>query len=54
MCGAALRGVGLDIAGRLSRLRAGQKADFAIIGIGGFLTPADDFASRHDVAVGGP
>jgi dihydroorotate dehydrogenase len=44
VCGAALRGVGLDVVGRLARLRSEQGYDFAIIGIGGFLTPADYFA----------
>ena len=46
VCGAALRGVGLDVVGRLARLRAEQGYDFAIVGIGGFLTPADYFAYR--------
>jgi dihydroorotate dehydrogenase len=46
VCGVALRGVGLDVVGRLARLRAEQGYDFAIIGIGGFLTPADYFAYR--------
>lgn len=47
VCGTALRAVGLDIVGRLARLRAAQAYDYAVIGIGGFLTPADYFAYRE-------
>jgi dihydroorotate dehydrogenase len=47
VCGAALRGVGLDIVGRLARLRVERGYDFAIVGVGGFLTPDDYFAYRE-------
>jgi dihydroorotate dehydrogenase len=47
VCGAALRAVGLDVVGRLARLRAEQAYDYAIIGIGGFLTPAHYIAYRE-------
>jgi dihydroorotate dehydrogenase (NAD+) catalytic subunit len=46
VCGAALRGVGLDIVGRLARIRNEKGYDYAIIGVGGFLTPDDYFAYR--------
>jgi dihydroorotate dehydrogenase (NAD+) catalytic subunit len=44
VCGAALRAVGLDIVSRLARIRAEHGYDYAIIGVGGFLTPDDYFA----------
>jgi dihydroorotate dehydrogenase len=47
VCGVALRGVGLDIVGRLARIRTEMKYDYAIIGVGGFLTPDDYFAYRE-------
>jgi dihydroorotate dehydrogenase len=48
VCGAALRAVGLDIVGRLVRFRTAQKYDYAIIGVGGFLTP-DDYVAYREV-----
>ncbi len=47
VCGAALRGVGLDIVGRLALIRAEYGYDYAIIGVGGFLTPDDYFSYRE-------
>lgn len=47
VCGAALRGVGLDIVGRLARIRSEKRYDYAIIGVGGFLTPDDYLAYRE-------
>lgn len=44
VCGAALRAVGLDIVGRLAHIREKMGYDYAIIGVGGFLTPEDYFA----------
>jgi dihydroorotate dehydrogenase len=40
--------VGLDIVGRLVRFRTAQKYDYAIIGVGGFLTP-DDYVAYREV-----
>ena len=44
VCGVALRAVGLDIVRMLARIRAEHGYDYAIIGVGGFLTPDDYFA----------
>lgn len=46
VCGAALRAVGLDIVDRLARIRIERGYDYAIIGVGGFLTPEDYFSYR--------
>ncbi len=41
VCGAALKATGLDVVSRLARIRAEERYDFAIIGVGGLATPAD-------------
>ncbi len=41
ICGAAIRQCGLTQAERLVALKAKEKYDFAIIGVGGIMTPAD-------------
>jgi dihydroorotate dehydrogenase len=50
VCGAALRGVGLDVVGRLARLREEKGYEFAIVGIGGFLSVEDYLAYREEGA----
>ncbi len=47
VCGAALKATGLDSVLRLSHLRTTHGYDFAIIGVGGFATPADFAAYRE-------
>lgn len=47
VCGTALRATGLDVVGRLHKIRFANGYDFAIIGVGGMITPADFFAYRH-------
>ena len=41
ICGAAIRGCGLDQTEALANLRADEKYDFSIVGVGGVMTPAD-------------
>ncbi|MCH4208949.1 diguanylate cyclase [Bifidobacterium sp.] len=41
VCGAAIRGAGLNMVRRLAGMRERLKLDFAIIGIGGVMNPAD-------------
>jgi dihydroorotate dehydrogenase len=41
ICGAAIRSRGLLQAQRLVRLRADEKYDFAVVGVGGVMTPTD-------------
>jgi dihydroorotate dehydrogenase len=41
ICGAAIRECGLTQAERLVALRAKQRYDFVIVGVGGIMTPAD-------------
>lgn len=47
VCGAALKATGLNLVARLDRLRTANKYDYAIIGVGGFATPADYVAYRE-------
>jgi dihydroorotate dehydrogenase (NAD+) catalytic subunit len=41
VCGAAIRRCGLEQVRALSDLRAAEKYDFALVGVGGIMTPAD-------------
>jgi dihydroorotate dehydrogenase (NAD+) catalytic subunit len=43
ICGVALRATGLDVVSRLARLRSTHGYDYALIGVGGFVTPRDYF-----------
>ena len=47
VCGAALRATGLDVVRRLDVIRREQGLEYAIIGVGGMMAPADYFAYRE-------
>jgi dihydroorotate dehydrogenase (NAD+) catalytic subunit len=47
VCGAALRATGLDVVRRLDHIRREERREYAIIGVGGMLSPADYFAYRE-------
>ena len=46
VCGSAIRGAGLDMVSRLAAIRERLGLEFAIIGVGGVVTPADYQAYR--------
>ncbi|RSX53542.1 dihydroorotate oxidase [Bifidobacterium goeldii] len=46
VCGSAIRGAGLDMVARLAAIRDRLGLDFAIIGVGGVVAPADYQAYR--------
>ena len=46
VCGNAIRGAGLDMVGRLSAIREKLGLDFAIVGVGGVVSPDDYRAYR--------
>lgn len=46
VCGKAIKWAGLDMVKRLAKLRKKLKANFAIIGVGGAMTPKDYFEYR--------
>jgi dihydroorotate dehydrogenase len=41
ICGASIKQAGLDMVGRIAQIREELKQDFAIIGVGGVMTPDD-------------
>jgi dihydroorotate dehydrogenase (NAD+) catalytic subunit len=47
VCGSAITWAGLDMVGRLNKIRNQQKMDFTIIGVGG-VTKAQDFAKYQE------
>lgn len=47
ICGASIKWAGLDMVRRLVRLRSKLKKDFAIIGVGGVMTPDDYMEYRN-------
>ncbi|HET9495008.1 MAG TPA: diguanylate cyclase [Chloroflexia bacterium] len=47
VCGAALRATGLDVVSRLNVIRREQGLEYAIIGVGGMMSPEDYFAYRE-------
>lgn len=46
ICGAGIKWAGLDIVKRLDRIRKNLGSDFAIIGVGGVMSPKDFFEYR--------
>jgi len=46
VCGAAIKWAGIDMVKRLAGIRKKLKKDFAIIGVGGVMTPEDYFEYR--------
>jgi len=50
ICGSAIKWAGLDMVKRLSALREKLHANFAIIGVGGVMTPEDYFEYRKSGA----
>ncbi len=46
VCGKAIKWAGIDMVKRLARIRKKLKKDFAIIGVGGVMTPKDYFEYR--------
>lgn len=46
ICGAGIKWAGLDMVKRLNELRKKESYDFAIIGVGGVMTPEDFFEYR--------
>jgi dihydroorotate dehydrogenase (NAD+) catalytic subunit len=47
MCGAGIKWAGLDITGRLAKLRKKHKYTYEIVGVGGVMTPEDYHAYRQ-------
>jgi dihydroorotate dehydrogenase len=47
VCGAALRATGLDVVRRLDSIRREKGYEYAIIGVGGMMSPADYFGYRE-------
>jgi dihydroorotate dehydrogenase len=47
VCGVALRATGIDVVRRLDGLRRKHAYEYAIIGVGGMLAPADFFTYRE-------
>ncbi|NMN00460.1 diguanylate cyclase [Bifidobacterium sp. DSM 109958] len=47
VCGNAIRSAGLDMVRRLAAVRERMGLDFAIVGVGGVITPADYLAYRE-------
>lgn len=47
ICGASIKWAGLDMVKRLKGIRETLEADFAIIGVGGIMTPEDFFEYRE-------
>ena len=50
ICGASIKWAGLDMVKRLKRIRENLKKDFAIVGVGGVMTPAHFFEYRKQGA----
>lgn len=46
VCGAGIKWAGLDMVGRLNKIRENMGSDFAIIGVGGVMTQKDYFEYR--------
>ncbi|MDO8619571.1 MAG: hypothetical protein Q7R49_06605 [Candidatus Daviesbacteria bacterium] len=46
VCGAGIKWAGLDMVKRLDRIRKNMNSDFAIIGVGGVMSPKDYFDYR--------
>lgn len=46
ICGAGIKWAGLDMVRRLARIKERMKTDFAIVGVGGVMTPEDYFQYR--------
>jgi len=47
ICGAAIKWAGLDMVKRLNQIKQNLGKDFAIIGVGGVITPEDFFEYRR-------
>lgn len=47
VCGAAIHWAGLEMVGRLARIRAEKAMDFAIVGVGGVMGPEHYRSMRH-------
>ena len=47
VAGAALRATGLDVVRRLDRIRREQGYEYAIVGVGGMMSPTDYLAYRE-------